>query len=106
MMNKHYCKAARDCGCTVWDHGKVKPICAELHCLDYAILEPPTNAERIRAMDDKELAETLAVFQCEGWNKCCDAFQIEGHRIDGHGENPDILAWLQQPAPGEGEQNV
>lgn len=30
----YYCKAPRDCGCTLWDHGKVCGICIEDECLD------------------------------------------------------------------------
>lgn len=67
---------------------------------------PPTNGDRIRAMSDEELAEILAVFQSEGWNKCCETFGIEGHHIDGRGDNPDILAWLTQPAQEEEQRET
>ena len=30
----YHCKAPRDCGCTLWDFGKVNPICIEEDCLD------------------------------------------------------------------------
>ena len=67
-------------------------------CFEPEEVIAPTNADRIRAMSDEELAEQLAPFQCEGWNRCCEAFGIEGHRVDGHGDNPDILDYLRQPA--------
>lgn len=28
------CRAPRDCSCTLWDFGKVNPICIEQECLD------------------------------------------------------------------------
>lgn len=44
--------------------------------------EPPTNADRIRAMNDEELAENMSDWQC--W---------------GGGLDPkDWLEWLQQPS--------
>lgn len=51
--------------------------------------KPMTNADRIRAMSDKELKEFLcSILQCEfckfeGWGGC------------------ELLEWLQQPAEGE-----
>lgn len=30
----YYCKARRGCGCTLWDCGKVNPICIENECID------------------------------------------------------------------------
>lgn len=30
----YYCKSPRDHGCTLWDFGKVNPLCAELKCFD------------------------------------------------------------------------
>ena len=51
--------------------------------------KPQTNADRIRAMSDKELKEFLcSILQCEfckfeGWGGC------------------ELLEWLQQPAEGE-----
>ena len=29
----YYCKAPRDCGCTLWDNGKVSQYCIEEDCL-------------------------------------------------------------------------
>ena len=36
VSHEPYCDAARDCGCTVWDHGRVTPgVCDEINCLNY-----------------------------------------------------------------------
>ena len=57
--------------------------------------EPPTNADRIRAMTDEELAWELMLWRCEA--------VARHHGISS--EYPDtqktILDWLQQPAKGE-----
>lgn len=53
---------------------------------------PPTNADRIRAMSDEELAWELMLWRCEASAKY--------HGIES--QYPDtqstILGWLQQPA--------
>lgn len=56
------------------------------------LAQPPTNADRIRAMSDEELAWELMLWRCEAVAK--------HHGISS--EYPDtqktILDWLQQPA--------
>lgn len=63
-------------------------------CVDW---KPFTNADRIRAMNDKE----LAVFLCDG--RPCDFCTCPGADLctmeDGKANG--ILKWLQQPAEGE-----
>ena len=54
-----------------------------------------TNADRIRAMTDEELAETLCLAGC---NKC-DWNQICGKSNERDCEN-DWLDWLKQEAEG------
>ena len=57
--------------------------------------KPITNADRIRAMSDEELAWELMLWRCEASAKY--------HGIES--QYPDtqstILGWLQQPAEGE-----
>lgn len=48
----------------------------------------PTNADRIRAMSDKEMSEHFAKTFCHGYGQ------------------PQLLDWLQQPVMDEEEQNV
>ena len=54
--------------------------------------EPPTNADRIRAMSDEELAWELMLWRCEAIAKY---HGIETQYPDTHSK---ILDWLQQPA--------
>ncbi len=52
-----------------------------------------TNADRIRAMTDKELAEFI------GHNSLCDRIQCEGTWCEEHAVCGNCLTvWLQQPA--------
>lgn len=54
---------------------------------------PMTNAERIRAMTDKELTEFI------GYNSLCDRIQSEGTWCEEHTVCENCLTeWLQQPA--------
>ena len=62
-----------------------KTLCGEpedtaLVCVDRVIGKPMTNADRIRAMTDEELAKLLC---CTGWRMI---------------EQKECLEWLQQPA--------
>lgn len=51
--------------------------------------EPPTNADRIRAMSDDELKEFI-----------CSILQCKFCKFEGFG-CCELLKWLQQPAEGE-----
>lgn len=53
--------------------------------------QPPTNADRIRAMDDKELADFIDRCEAAGYNDSSVA-------LDKNSNLMDTLDWLQQPA--------
>ena len=57
--------------------------------------KPPTNADRIRAMNDEELAWELMTWRCEAVAKF---HGIEGIYPD---TQKTILDWLQQPVEEE-----
>ena len=92
--------------------------CHFIDCCDFAV-EQPTNADRIRAMNDEELAELIrsmvdgsnshnvACYGCiyygthhsDPANKGTYLYECEGCENEGIGL--DVLMWLQQPAEGE-----
>lgn len=53
-----------------------------------------TNADRIRAMDDKELADFIDMCEAAGYNDSSVA-------LDKNNNLMDTLDWLQQPAEEE-----
>ena len=57
--------------------------------------EPPTNADRIRAMSDEELAWELMLWRCEA------AAKYHGIESQYPDTQSTILDWLQQPPKGE-----
>lgn len=62
---------------------------------------PKTNADRIRAMSDEELAELLSnevPHDCAYCNLVCATF--DGDKFAGSCQNA-FYRWLQQPAKGE-----
>lgn len=61
-------------------------------CPDYKA--PMSNADRIRAMDDKELAEFIDRCEAAGYNDSSVA-------LDKNNNLMDTLEWLQQPAEEE-----
>lgn len=69
--------------------------------IDQAVCEEmtkpvPTNADRIRAMTDEELADCLRMF-CHGMTACKDCpFYYVGCPMSGGLQ--DWVKWLQQPA--------
>lgn len=72
--------------------------------ISYCVMGPCSeqkisNADRIRAMSDEELAEWLAYPVCAyaGCEKNCPA--IQGN--EGMNCNANVLEWLQQPVKGE-----
>ena len=77
-----------------------KTLCGEpedtaLVCVDRDIGKPMTNADRIRAMSDKELAELMrSMMDCDS---CGNMFSF---KCDGSYEHCSsvCLKWLQQPA--------
>lgn len=60
-------------------------------CLSY---KPQTNADRIRAMSDEELAEFLEdeTWMCESYDFC-----HECPRVEMSGDCVSVLGWLRQP---------
>ena len=73
-------------------HGEIYPCKADIFQKTYTEDKPKTNADRIRAMSDEELAWELMLWRCEA--------VARHHGISS--EYPDtqktILEWLQQPA--------
>ena len=72
-------------------HGEIYPCKADIFQKTYTEDKPKTNADRIRAMSDEELAWELMLWRCEA--------VARHHGISS--EYPDtqktILEWLQQP---------
>lgn len=63
--------------------------------------KPRTNADRIRAMSDKELAEYLA----KRYTLCARCFFRRTYSNDPIGPCLECcLAWLRSPAESEGEE--
>ena len=60
-----------------------------------------TNADRIRAMTDEELARALYGMQKEVCTHIAIAVGFSPEELNFADEAPDILNWLQQPAKGE-----
>ena len=57
---------------------------------------PMTNADRIRAMSDEELAKFLCNFRsCDSSKHPCNGCKAEPHCHTGHN---GMIDWLQQPA--------
>ena len=67
--------------------------CEDCHGIGF-VRVPITNADRIRAMSDEELAEELHAIML-GWNGWCD-YHCENRGDDGC--DKCILKWLKQPA--------
>ena len=67
-------------------------------CIDFDECKPMTNADRIRAMSDEELAETLIRY-----NDLCDMFMADDGMkyYDFEAAKEAEMEWLQQPAEGE-----
>ena len=80
---KDYCDHSENCdNCDVWVFGKGGK-------------EVPTNADRIRAMSDEELAWELMTWRIEA------AAKYHGVSSDYPKTKGMILEWLKQPAEGE-----
>ncbi|MBE6977640.1 MAG: hypothetical protein E7438_03250 [Ruminococcaceae bacterium] len=62
--------------------------------------KPKTNADRIRAMSDEELAELFHGF-CDNGERCVYCPLYEKSCAGVHSDVPKWLEWLQQPAEGE-----
>ena len=101
--------------CTTCKHDRLKtPICDECYHTSDAptkwvpatYYEPDTNAERIRAMSDEELADWLARTQIANVAEALEIAKIPYEQPDGIKDEvkKDCLEWLKQPAE-EGADN-
>lgn len=85
--------------CVHWDKGKCKKFsddkvtswCVEGPCGD----QIPSNADRIRAMSDEELADMLWKTGRNYRAVCADPV------VDYNEQQEHLIDWLQQPAEGE-----
>lgn len=68
--------------------------CDLLETCPYATLIPYTNADRIRAMNDEELAKFLGLCESKGYEDSTVALDENGGMID-------KVEWLQRPAEEE-----
>ena len=78
---KDYCDHSENCdNCDVWVLGKGGK-------------EVPTNADRIRAMSDKELVDFLGEYRfCDICDEGCEACTYHGDC------DKRLMEWLKQPA--------
>ena len=79
-----------------------KTLCGEpedtaLVCVDRVIGKPMTNADRIRAMSDEELADMLWKTGRNYRAVCADPVVDYNEHRDG------LIAWLKQPAGRKGD---
>lgn len=87
-----YCRICRNTTCS--NHGKDIIFYGDTWECDY--ISVPTNADRIRAMSDEELAKFLCNFRsCDSSEHPCNGCKAEPHCHTGHTGMED---WLQQPA--------
>jgi hypothetical protein len=72
--------------------GELYPCKPDIFDMTYDMVgRPKTNADRIRAMSDEELAEFLDTCEARGYQDSSIARDSSGHLIA-------MLEWLQQPA--------
>ena len=93
-MDKH-CRICHNISCS--NHGKSVSFLGDGWKCNY--IPVPTNADRIRAMSDEELAKFLSSGlkeQCD----CCQLAVFEGACTETLCEDA-MMKWLQQPAEGE-----
>ena len=90
-----YCRICRNTTCS--NHGKDIILYGDTWECDY--ISVPTNADRIRAMSDEELAKFLCEFRsCDSDGHPCSGCKAERYCYTGHTRMKD---WLQQPAEEE-----
>lgn len=93
---------SKECACVYFDNGKCKKFsdaevtswCVEGPCKD----RTPSNADRIRAMSDEELAEFICGIFDDDDDDICGKF-INGWFIPCY-DQYSIKEWLQQPVEG------
>lgn len=96
-MTCNECKRMTECGEDAFINGaKFDPVASAQYCIGF---EPYTNADRIRAMSDEELAKFIPDWSYTNACKC-----DEKPYVDCNNEcDKCVLEWLQQPA-GDAEQ--
>ena len=99
-MDKH-CRICHNTSCS--NHGKNISFLGEGWKCNY--IPVPTNADRIRAMSDEELAKIINAFtayfdECNRNLADTDCHNCELCKLCGLGKEKAI-DWLQQPAEGE-----
>lgn len=93
-MDKH-CRICHNTSCS--NHGKDISFLGDGWKCNY--IPVPTNADRIRAMSDEELAEFLCDFRgCDTDENTCIGCKGEQYCRAGHA---GTMEWLQQPAEEE-----
>lgn len=93
-MDKH-CRICHNISCS--NHGKNVSFLGDGWKCNY--IPVPTNADRIRAMSDEELAEFLCDFRgCDTDENTCIGCKGEQYCRAGH---VGTMEWLKQPAEGE-----
>ena len=89
-----------DYPCVHWDKGKCKKFSAD-DITSWCVWDPcasqtPSNADRIRSMNDEELAMFLCDFRsCDADEYICEGCKATQYCRAGHAGTID---WLQQPA--------
>ena len=93
-MDKH-CRICHNTSCS--NHGKDISFLGDGWKCNY--IPVPTNADRIRAMSDEELAEFLCDFRgCDTDENTCIGCKGEQYCRAGHA---GAMEWLKQPAEEE-----
>ena len=74
----------------------------KLGCSNY-VKKTLTNADRIRAMSDEELADWLARTQIDNVTEACQIVGVEFPCGEGTLDKTqaEVLTWLKQPVDGE-----
>lgn len=80
-------------------HGEIYPCKADIFQKTYTEDKPKTNADRIRAMSDEDLAYILGKF-CKGMAYCI-VCPLYGSGCPMSSNFNDWVKWLQQPVEGE-----
>ena len=81
-------------------NGEIYPCKADIFQKTYTEDKPNTNADKIRAMSDEELANWLARTQYENMMEAAEIFgkQLPFNEETRKGSEKECLEWLQQPA--------
>lgn len=78
--------------------GEIYPCKADIFDMTYDVVEPQTNADRFRAMNDEELAGDLMSYNCL-CERCLYANECEADDyVTAEKCREGILEWLKQPA--------